>query len=435
MIQTRMRPRPGRLTPLFIVALAAIACGGTREVHVVYVTAEASAPNGGVSEPSVVAEAPAAPESVVRTVAPDEVSAGTSTMQESSEPPTAASGAVSWEEAPTLRFTTGPWAGCAVKRYHSGWIVGQCGGLELFMQAGFAATTGPVTLRGVAGDRVGGFVHPRRVVIDGRSTPAADIVRRERKRVETAIGHEMRLDREGRILHRGLHARVRTPESGAVGVTCHSDLGVWDERACIGLLQRVASHGPPGGPVTERELSVAGVSLDFSGERCWAPEPGEVYCFLDGGMRFARGTAARMDALREESIRRAPLAPRTEAERQESADRLNENRERIHVLAVVSELERTGRVTTTEAPTFDPDDLPRMRVERSEHSCRIGGVASACTRVDYYGALDHVVEYAYYARVPSAEGETLVHCRQAYDEPAPSPCRQVFGGFIVPPAR
>ncbi len=48
------RPRPGRFAPLFVLLLLALACGGTKEVHVVYVTApEASAPNGGVSAESL----------------------------------------------------------------------------------------------------------------------------------------------------------------------------------------------------------------------------------------------------------------------------------------------------------------------------------------------------------------------------------------------
>lgn len=431
MPQTRTRPRPGRLAPLFILSLVALACGGTKEVHVVYVTApEASAPNGGVSEPGVVAETPSEPAAR----ASEEVRIGEVAIQERRDQTTAPTGPVSWEEAPTRRFTTGPWAGCALKRFDSGWITGRCGDLELFIQAGFAAATGPVTQRGVAGDRVGGFVEPRRVVVAGRAMPGADIVRRERRTVDTLIGPDQRLDPNGRVLHRGLHARVRTPASGMVGATCHADLDVWQESACERLLETIARHGLPGGPAPDRAIAIAGVSLDFSGERCWSPDPGEVYCFLDGGMKFARGSAARMGALLEENMRQAPLAPRTDAERQASADRLNANREQIHMLTMVSELERTGRVTTTEPHTFDAEDFPRMRVERSEHRCRIGGVSSQCTRVDYYGALDHVAEYAYYARVPNGDEETLVHCRHHHDEAAPVPCQQVFGDFVVPPS-
>lgn len=404
----------------------AVACGGTREVPVVYVNAsEASLPNGGAST-----DAPPAPP-VARA---DRVRIGEVAFDEPAAPAAAApSGPVGWEEAPTRRFADGPYAGCEVRRYDSGWIVGRCGELELFVQAGYAATTGPSTLRGVAGDRVSGFVEERPLVLGGRRVPAADILRRQRKPVETLIGTEMRLDPEGEILHRGLHARVRTPRSGAVGATCHADVGEWDESACVRLIETIAEHGLPGGPITERRLNVAGVALDFSGERCWAPSPGEVYCFLDGGMTWASGSPARMDALREQSIRNAPLAPRSEAERQRSADRLNANRERIHMATMASELQRTGRIRTTEPPVFHPDDFPRMRVERSEHACRIGGVESACTRVDYYGALEHVAEYAYYARVPTERGETLVHCRHSNTERAPSPCRQVFGDFVVSP--
>ena len=50
-----------------------------------------------------------------------------------------------------------------------------------------------------------------------------------------------------------------------------------------------------------------------------------------------------------------------------------------------------------------------------------------------HGALDHPAEYAYYARVPSGEDETLVHCRHNRDELAPTACRQVFGSFVVSP--
>jgi len=412
MRQLRTR-RLGSLAPLLILSLAAIGCGPTGVGELL--GSEASAPNGG-------SDVAAAASGQARS-APAEM-ASTRT--------TAPRGPVSWEEAPTLHIASGPWTGCAVKRFDSGWIVGRCGNLELFVQAGFAATIGPITQRGVAGDRLGGYVHPRSITVDGRDRPGADIVRRERMRVETVIGDEMRPDRNGRILHRGLHARLRTPASGAVGVTCHADLADYDEGECVRLLERAARQGLPGGAVRDRALTVAGVSLSFAGERCWSPGPDEVYCFLDGGMHFARGSTARMNALREESIRQAPLAPRSEEERRASADRLNANRERIHMLTMVSELERTGQVSTTEAPVFEPEDFPRMRVERHDGSCRIGGVVSACTRMDYYGALEHVANYAYYARVPRAEGETLVHCSHHHDESASSPCRQVFGDFVVP---
>lgn len=403
--------------------------------------AEAAAPTAVAVEPAptgVAREAAGspAPSASSRSVPPsdaDAVRIGTATVVEPTATASAPVGPVSWEDAPTAHLTTGPYAGCAVRRYESGWIVGRCGGLELFIQAGFAGSSGPATLRGVAGDRMGGWVEPRRFVIAGRSAEGAELVRREPRRVESFLGTETRPDRNGRTLGRGIHARLRTPGSGPVGATCHADLGAWDEAACLELFEKLARHGLPGGPVTERRLTVAGVELDFTGERCWSPDPHEVYCFLDGGLTWTRGAAERMIALREESIRRAPLAPRSEEERQRSADTLNASRERIHALTMVSELERTGRVTTTEAPTFHADDFPRLRVERGESACRIGGVLGECTRVDYYGALDHPAEYAYYARVPSGEDETLVHCRHNHDELAPTACRQVFGSFVVSP--
>ena len=136
MSHTPMPSLAGSLAPVLTVFLAMsalAACAGAKEVHVVYVTApEASPPNGTVNaEPDPPPTTPGAPE-VPFTEPPArseaDVRVGAVTVQpEAAEPTIPPAGPVSWEDAPTLRFESGPWAGCALKRYDSGWIVGRCG--------------------------------------------------------------------------------------------------------------------------------------------------------------------------------------------------------------------------------------------------------------------------------------------------------------------
>ncbi len=339
-----------------------------------------------------------------------------------------------WEAAPRAAVDPNhPLAACEVRRYETGWVIGECADASFIVLAGFAGQMGPSRLVGVVGDRLGHESRPTKLRVAGRKVSAWELTRRAWKEVSDVLGVHKRPDPQGKVLGRTLLARLPAAKPGPIAIACHGPAERYDANRCAKLISTIARHGVPGGAPAISDLRVGPVKLQLNPRRCWAPSPRRVMCFGDGGLlSWARGETREMAALKRAAIHGAPLAPRSRAERQRLADEVNKR-------APAPDLPADFKLPPGVSPPgfrtrpATADDFPEMRMELHRAACTIGGVAGKCTRVDYYGALTYPAERHYYARIPDGDSTVLATCRHSAHESAPTPCRQVFGKFVVAP--
>jgi hypothetical protein len=324
-----------------------------------------------------------------------------------------------------------PLGHCTGQTFDSGWRLLHCGSVELQVYAGFAATPGAAFLREVTQDRLDTHEDTEvKLQVAGKTVVGWEMTARERKTVEAFFGVDRRWDPTGRPTRRALFAKIQTPRSGTIGVACHASPDVYRRSDCHAMFETIAKHDLPTGPAVGSALVVAGVRFDTRGVRCWSPEPENAYCEAQGYLSWNRADRAKVRAWIEERIRTAPLAPRTDAQRQQTADSLNSKRDTILRYKQLEELRTTGSIQTTQAPSYTAASVTQYRMTRHPGRCVIAGAERDCERVDYYGALDRVAERQYFGFISDGATATAFECLHNVESAPSTLCRQVFGSFL-----
>lgn len=273
-----------------------------------------------------------------------------------------------------------PWTDCAVRRYRTGWVVAECGDSTLRIQAGWSARGGDYLVRQQLIDHIN---RP-----DRDASRSSDNTWERKERLELAgralTGHLLttriadepvpfggsEATRESPIRSRSLHARVSTPGSGQVGLTCTTSGALFDKATCVRRMSEVIQNGIPGGAVSTRaRVTLAGVEIALD-STCRAPAPTQIYC---RNQKWEQTSIEWYEGPREQVMR-----------------------DKARIIGHLMKM--------------DGGD-PSLRNDHHQIPCTIAGAEATCESTVFYGVMSTPHMVSYFVTRHDADRSLLVECR------------------------